>query len=202
MVRISDPSQSPVEEPLSFLNEEIENNDKAIAQDQGSITDSSDALSTCETTPQPGNEFTNLSANPVQRLVEAIVRSDYFNATLDTFLVRVEILTYQNGNENDSASKPSSVDLSGAKSALNPKWGRQGSRKRPAPGNDEEDEDIDDRDGDPGDPEDPEGPTYKTLSRRLACPYFKHNPGRFRSSRSCGGYGWETTHRLKYRHVQ
>jgi hypothetical protein len=76
-------------------------------------------LSTCETTSQPGNELTNLSANPVQRLVEAIVRSDYFNATLDRFLLRVEILTYQNGNENESASKSFSVNFSGVKSTLN-----------------------------------------------------------------------------------
>lgn len=33
--------------------------------------------------------------------------------------------------------------------------------------------------------------------RKLACPYFKHNPSRHRSSRACSGPGWDTIHRIK-----
>lgn len=36
------------------------------------------------------------------------------------------------------------------------------------------------------------------LARRLACPYFKHNPKRYQEERSCVGPGWRTVHRLKY----
>jgi len=32
---------------------------------------------------------------------------------------------------------------------------------------------------------------------RLACPYFKKNPRRYRLSRSCPGPGWSTVHRVK-----
>ncbi len=32
---------------------------------------------------------------------------------------------------------------------------------------------------------------------RLACPYFKNNPRRYRLSRSCPGPGWGTVHRVK-----
>lgn len=34
-------------------------------------------------------------------------------------------------------------------------------------------------------------------SERLACPYFKHNPGTYRHWRSCPGPGWGTVHRVK-----
>ncbi|KAK4446473.1 hypothetical protein QBC34DRAFT_304977 [Podospora aff. communis PSN243] len=34
-------------------------------------------------------------------------------------------------------------------------------------------------------------------SRWLACPYFKNDPKRYHSWRSCPGPGWQTTHRLK-----
>ncbi|KAH6655829.1 hypothetical protein BKA67DRAFT_250466 [Truncatella angustata] len=33
--------------------------------------------------------------------------------------------------------------------------------------------------------------------KRLACPYFKKDPNRFQTWRSCPGPGWETVHRLK-----
>lgn len=42
-------------------------------------------------------------------------------------------------------------------------------------------------------PHDPE-------TRRLACPYFKNNPLRYRTWQSCPGPVWITVHRLKYYH--
>lgn len=33
--------------------------------------------------------------------------------------------------------------------------------------------------------------------KRLACPFFKHNPRRYQEERSCVGPGWRTVHRLK-----
>lgn len=33
--------------------------------------------------------------------------------------------------------------------------------------------------------------------QKLACPYFKHNPRKYRSCKSCPGPGWDTIHRLK-----
>lgn len=32
---------------------------------------------------------------------------------------------------------------------------------------------------------------------RFACPFFKHDPGRYRSRRTCPGPGWPTVHRMK-----
>lgn len=34
-------------------------------------------------------------------------------------------------------------------------------------------------------------------NKRLACPFFKHNPQRYQEERSCVGPGWRTVHRLK-----
>jgi len=33
--------------------------------------------------------------------------------------------------------------------------------------------------------------------KKLACPYFKHNPRKYQGLRSCPGPGWDTVHRLK-----
>ena len=38
----------------------------------------------------------------------------------------------------------------------------------------------------------------KEAPLRLACPFFKKNPRRYRLSRSCPGPGWSTVHRVKY----
>ncbi|KAL1601478.1 hypothetical protein SLS60_006393 [Paraconiothyrium brasiliense] len=32
---------------------------------------------------------------------------------------------------------------------------------------------------------------------RFACPFFKHDPNRYRHKRTCGGPGWPTVHRMK-----
>jgi hypothetical protein len=70
----------------------------------------------------------------------------------------------------------------------------EGDRKRL-----QEDDDGDDE----GDGGSRKKPRHKTQSSdedapmRLACPFFKKNPRRFRTSRSCPGPGWATVHRVK-----
>jgi hypothetical protein len=45
-------------------------------------------------------------------------------------------------------------------------------------------------------------PLNKLLAgMRYACPYFKHNPSKHLTWRSCAGPGWENVHRAKYVHV-
>lgn len=36
------------------------------------------------------------------------------------------------------------------------------------------------------------------IIRKLACPYYKHEPSKYQTWRSCPGPGWDTVHRLKY----
>lgn len=36
-----------------------------------------------------------------------------------------------------------------------------------------------------------------STSPRFACPFYKHNPARYETSRSCVGPGWKTVHRVK-----
>lgn len=62
----------------------------------------------------------------------------------------------------------------------------------------------DDRDdGDDGDDaDDPRKSKWRRLLEGprnvfFACPYFKHDPGRYQSERSCVGPGWPTIHRVK-----
>lgn len=35
-------------------------------------------------------------------------------------------------------------------------------------------------------------------SRKLACPYFKYNPSKYQTERTCSGPGWSSVARLKY----
>lgn len=66
------------------------------------------------------------------------------------------------------------------------------------------------RGGDDGGPEDEEGDGANKRRRvsvttnedseagpRFACPFFKHDPGRYRNRRTCPGPGWPTVHRMK-----
>jgi hypothetical protein len=74
-------------------------------------------------------------------------------------------------------------------------------RKRPSGGQDQKG-DQDDPDGD-DDRENPDsgiasGSKKQRMSgEKLACPFFKHNPSKYRNMRGCVGPGWGTTHRLK-----
>ncbi|KAK8123958.1 hypothetical protein PG999_003876 [Apiospora kogelbergensis] len=57
-------------------------------------------------------------------------------------------------------------------------------------------------DGDDGDEKKPAKRTRMTndrdtLPRKLACPYFKKEPGHFQFGRACSGPGWDTVHRIK-----
>jgi hypothetical protein len=56
---------------------------------------------------------------------------------------------------------------------------------------------------DEGDDDDDEnGRTYKRkrvpgTEEKLACPFYKHDPGKYGSSRACCGPGWSAVHRIK-----
>jgi hypothetical protein len=60
----------------------------------------------------------------------------------------------------------------------------------------------------PLDPNDEDGPTKRRrvsiattedseIGPRFACPFFKHDPNRYRNRRTCPGPGWPTVHRMK-----
>ena len=44
-----------------------------------------------------------------------------------------------------------------------------------------------------------DGPKQES-SKKLACPYFKHDPRKRHTSGACCGPGWDTVHRIKYGH--
>jgi hypothetical protein len=43
-----------------------------------------------------------------------------------------------------------------------------------------------------------DNPPESNISAKFACPYFKRNPRKYQSMRSCTGPGFDTVHRLKY----
>jgi hypothetical protein len=58
----------------------------------------------------------------------------------------------------------------------------------------DEDEDSDTDDGPPR----RIFPKVVRDKRRFACPYFKHDPQKYKYFRSCPGPGWDRIHRVKY----
>jgi len=73
-------------------------------------------------------------------------------------------------------------------------------RKRKAVGGQEESGREGQNDGDDGrqsDGEPAEAKRRKAGQRKLACPFFKHNPSKYREWRSCPGPGWWDAHRVK-----
>lgn len=40
------------------------------------------------------------------------------------------------------------------------------------------------------------------IGPRFACPFYKHDPSRYRNRRTCPGPGWPTVHRMKYVRVR
>ncbi|KAK1759213.1 hypothetical protein QBC47DRAFT_100192 [Echria macrotheca] len=78
---------------------------------------------------------------------------------------------------------------------------RVGNKRRRSPdGEDREDDDLDDEDKN----KDGNDPSRKRLklddhgdSRKFACPFFKNDPRKYASVRSCLGPGWPSAHRVK-----
>lgn len=71
-----------------------------------------------------------------------------------------------------------------------------GGQKRQLNDSDDEIDDLDDLgDGNPGDRNG--NKRFKSHNRRFACPYYKHDPGKYRQERTCCGPGWQDLHRLK-----
>jgi hypothetical protein len=73
-------------------------------------------------------------------------------------------------------------------------WPSMAGKKRSA--NVEESSDDDNDDDDEKRPR--KSNTHKEKSSRYACPFYKRNPHRFSSERSCSGPGWPNIQRLKY----
>jgi len=81
-------------------------------------------------------------------------------------------------------------------STSNAKRGTQGND--PPPPDDESDNDGEsDDDRDRGKRRKLNGAARKS-GRKLACPYFRHDPQAFSDDKSCSGPGWPSIHRLKY----
>jgi hypothetical protein len=99
-----------------------------------------------------------------------------------------------NNSSSPTISSKQSAQTSG-KAARS--TGRKRKSKESSEGDEREDEDKDKSSKRPrglGDADREEN----SLARRLACPYYKKNRGRFQPSRACAGPGWLTVHRLKY----
>jgi hypothetical protein len=72
--------------------------------------------------------------------------------------------------------------------------------KSKAPGKRRADEDRDQDKDDDSSRKKPKPHSFtdtERLSKKFACPFYKHNPVRYQNIRSCPGPGWDTIHRLK-----
>lgn len=100
------------------------------------------------------------------------------------------------GNETSSQTTLSSaklvVPVGGANSTSTVRRGTSGKGKRSAIPDDEGSDDEES-----GGPMTKKAKTDETEVKRLACPFFKRNPHKYKDQGKCVGPGWTTVHRLK-----
>lgn len=65
-------------------------------------------------------------------------------------------------------------------------------------GNDEEDDNDDDEEDFSPRAKLPKVHEDGGNGAKLACPFFKHNPRKYKNQRPCCGPGWDHVHRIKY----
>jgi hypothetical protein len=100
------------------------------------------------------------------------------------------------GSQRGGAGGRSRNGSQGGFGSGGPGEGPSGSKRQP-------DDDTDgtgesNGDGFGNDPKKPRMSAAPEDEQRFACPYFKHNPIKYRDWRSCPGPGFKTVHRLKY----
>lgn len=116
---------------------------------------------------------------------------DYFYSIFSNYPTKIPCLASHGHGIGQSCHEVSQTKESGSR--VSPiEQSRQHSRKRRT---DEEEE-----------AEDGQTPPFKVqrlrdepgaVAPRLACPYFKRNPGKYQQRGSCIGPGWVTAHRVK-----
>ena len=170
----------------------------ADAQTRGSSsTPQSSDTETSSTLDHTSDDYDVDSPVTVQARKECIV---------DRLMVRVhDIFAYTNFSTSHgyetAGSKKRGQDFDRSTKADT----KQSGKKRKMTGK-EEDNARDDRDEEDDDESRKRRPGESAGSkpamgtqRRLACPYYQHNPRKCFPSRACRGPGWHTIHRIKYR---
>lgn len=120
---------------------------------------------------------------------------DYFFSVFSTTPAR-QPHNYQRGSASSANTRQSSTTGIGDISSNNTP--RSGSNKRRKISQDEDElEGDDDNKSNRGPKEDKPNRDSVPPNRRLACPYFKHNPRKYQGGRSCCGPGWRSVNRIK-----
>lgn len=99
------------------------------------------------------------------------------------------------GSGAGCSTRPGSKSASGASShtGTGPKNAPPRKGKRPANSDEHEGSDNEDKEA----PKPKKAKSEEVEVRRLACPFFKRNPRRYKDQSKCVGPGWMTVHRLK-----
>lgn len=146
----------------------------------------------CPASPEPSLPEESALDRKKRELVDIGMAA--FNEVFQKALTRhiaqlvAQLTTHGSGNRGNSR-QPSNLSTNGK-----PENQPLGGQKRQL--NDRDDDEADDLgDGNFGDRNG--NKRFKKNERRFACPYFKHDPDRYRVERTCCGPGWLDLHRLK-----
>ncbi|KAF6802447.1 KilA-N domain-containing protein [Colletotrichum sojae] len=149
-----------------------------------------------EASPSPSTDFNSSdlgesSLGPKEALLNRLM--DYFYSKFSNCPIKIPCLTSHGYGADQQCPEASQSEMKGLESTVFATGsGRQHPRKR------KYDEQDDNGDG--------QGPPSKARKLhdeagknplRLACPFFKRNPGKYQQRGSCTGPGWATAHRVK-----
>lgn len=147
---------------------------------------SGSASSDSVTTIDSSSEDESLLESYKRRIIERVM-VDFYKLFGESSGIRK---AYSSGQRKTSPQEP--VSFAGGLSRTQEKLDRTRKRKPTDDEDDEEEKDGSKRRRTAGNTKVPD-----VCDRRLACPYFKRNPKKYRDFHPCLGPGWNSMHRLK-----
>lgn len=192
------PPQRPSEDTVSSSVSSSPNGDTDRIDDGHSQSISDDNCSTYPTTPESlDTQETVLPIASIESLVDNVIDSAHFVAAFEGFVGNIVDHTANGGNSSSTSTNIERAAICGSISNTSGRMKRAQGGGTP-PSDDDGDDDDDSGDDDKDRRKRPKfNGTPKRPVRKLACPYFRRYPDRFKDEKSCNTLGWPTIHRLK-----
>lgn len=171
-----------------------------LTGDDSELTDSNDASSSDGTwslesvsraLKSPGVTTCTILSQYQARLVDSLM-SEFHSLINSESVVARSRAASEGSSNNCSGSSGSST-----REDTTPSSGRGTKKRQRDQGVGDRSDKDQDQDSGPSKMQRIQSPSPSTVSKKLACPYFRHHPAYHTRYRSCAGPGWPTVHRVK-----
>jgi len=187
-------SMAPIEEcatPSTILDEDITDTEEELSEPETSFSSRDSSTSLWPSTPTSAE----------QNGLFAPILDESLRQIVDRLMLEVRVLlNRQIGIRSRTDSAQSSRSQSFEQDAARESAGNSGNNRKRSRDDDSGSEMPEDGSGDgsPAKRQKINVPAANDKTRKLACPYYKRNPGLHQKYRSCAGPGWSSCHRVKY----